>query len=196
MPKPKVVKGSSSTAKHSKSNRGTSSSSSPGGAVQIVLNVAATLASVQSDSNSVPRKKVVAFAKFEGVMGTSTFANALTKLKKLNLVTLSSGSIDVTDKGMSQAKITDMSSVRNEDFHEKVKDKFKLKTKARDLFGELSDGRTRNKKEIAAAIGCKMNSTWANMLTPLKKLDIIDFDRETIWLADDMFPVGGRPTLK
>jgi hypothetical protein len=41
-----------------------------------------------------------------------------------------------------------------------------------------------------------MNSTWANMLTPLKKLDIIDFDRETIWLADDMFPVGGRPTLK
>jgi hypothetical protein len=195
MPKPKVAKGKSSATKHSKSSRGKSSSSSSEGAVQTILNVAATLASLQSDSNSVPRKKVVDFAKLEGVMGTSTFANALTKLKKLNWITMSSGSIDVTDKGMSQAKITDMSSVSNEDYHEKVKDKLKLKTKARELFDDLSDGRTRNKKEVAAAIGCKMNSTWANMLTPLKKFGIIDFDRETIWLADDMFPVG-RPTLK
>jgi hypothetical protein len=195
MPKPKVAKGKASATKYSKSSRGKSSSISSEGAVQTILNVAATLASLQSDSNSVPRKKVVAFAKFEGVVGTSTFANALTKLKKLNWITMSSGSIDVTDKGMSQANITDMSSVSNEDYHEKVKDKFKLKTKARELFDELSDGRKRNKKEVAAAIGCKMNSTWANMLTPLKKFDIIDFDRETIWLADDMFPLG-RPTLK
>jgi hypothetical protein len=128
-------------------------------------------------------------------MGASTFANALTKLKKLNWITMSSGSIDVTDKGMGQAKITDMSSVSNEDYHEKVKDKFKLTIRARQLFDELSDGRTRNKKEVAAAIGCKMNSTWANMLTPLKKLDIIDVDRETIKLEDDMFPLG-RPNLK
>jgi len=88
-----------------------------------------------------------------------------------------------------------MSSVSNEDYHEKVKDKFKLTIRARQLFDELSDGRTRNKKEVAAAIGCKMNSTWANMLTPLKKLDIIDVDRETIKLEDDMFPLG-RPNLK
>jgi hypothetical protein len=195
MPKPRVVKGKSSATKRSKSSRGKSSSSSSEGAVQTILNVAATLASQQSDSNSVPRKKVVDFAKLEGVMGASTFANALTRLKKLNWITMSSGSIDVTDKGMAQAKITDMSSVSNEDYHEKVKDKFKLTIRARQLFDELSDGRTRNKKEVAAAIGCKMNSTWANMLTPLKKLDIIDVDRETIKLEDDMFPLG-RPNLK
>ena len=193
MPKGKVAKASLSSAKRKKSGRGNGSS---GNAVQTILNVTATLATQSSSKpNSVPREKVVAFAKLEGVMAKSTFANGLTALKKAGLITMSAGVITVTDKGVDQAEITDMSHASNDEYHEKIKVQLKLTARACQLFGELADGQVHNKKQVATAIGCKMNSTWANMLTLLKQREVIVFDKETINLTDDMFPLG-RPIIE
>lgn len=187
MPKQRVAKASLSSTMNKKSSRG-----SGGNAAQTILNVTATLARL-SGSKSVPRKNMVAFTKCEGVNGKSTIANSLTKLRKAGLIIMASGVITITDKGVDQADTSgDISYASNKDYHEKVKDKLKLSARSCQLFDELADGRIRDKKEVAAAIACKMNSTWANMLTPLKKLQVIEFGKETINLTDDMFPFG-RP---
>ena len=41
-------------------------------------------------------------------------------------------------------------------------------------------------------IGMKINSTFANLKTNMKKLGIVVFDRTTIQLHDDMFPFEDR----
>ncbi|VEU38787.1 unnamed protein product [Pseudo-nitzschia multistriata] len=188
MPKGKVAKTSSSSAKRKKPSR---EKTSGGNAAQTVLNVVGTIAN-QSGSNATPRDKVVAYAKIEGVIGTSTFANALTKLRKQELIILSPKVITITEKGMDQADTTEISGGTNEDYQKKRIEQLNLRPKSIQLLQELSDGKVHNKKKVAAAIGCKMNSTWANMLTSVKKLQLVKFDRETITLSDDMFPFG-RP---
>lgn len=191
MPKQRAAKASVSPAKKKKSSRAKNSGVN---ATQIILNVTATLAHV-SGSKDVPRDKMIAFAKCEGVMGKSTIANALTKLKKAGLIIMNPGIITITDEGMDQADVnSDMNYASNEEYHKVIKKKMKLNARACKLFDELADGKVRNKKEVAAAIGTKMNSTWANMLTPLKKLRVIEFEKETINLTNDMFPFG-RPVL-
>jgi hypothetical protein len=157
--------------------------------------VTATLAHA-SGSNNVPRDKMVAFTKCEGVMGKSTIANSLTKLRKAGLIIMAPGVITITDKGVDQADIrSDMSYASNEEYHKIIKDKMKLSARACKLFDELADGKVHNKKQVAAVIGSKMNSTWANMLTPLKKLRVVEYEKETINLTNDMFPFG-RPFIE
>ena len=161
-------------------------------ATEIILNVTATLAHV-SGSNDVPRDKMIAFTKCKGVIGKSTIGNALTKLKKDGLIIMNPGIITITDKGVDQADAsTDLNYASNEEYHKMIKEKMKLNARACKLFDELADGKVRNKKEVAAAIGTKMNSTWSNLLTHLKKLGVIVFDKETINLTNDMFPFGRR----
>jgi len=111
------------------------------------------------------------------------------------LIEFGNGTITITDKGIEKAETIDMSHASNEEYHAKIKVQFKLSARACQLFDELVDGRSRNKKEMSSIVGCKTYSSWANMLTPLKKLKIVDYDKQTIKLTDDMFPFG-RPTIE
>ena len=163
-------------------------------AAQTILNVTATLARL-SGSSEVPRDKMIGHARCEGIVSKSTIANAMTALRKAGLITMAPKVITITEKGMGRADTgAKLAFATNEEYHNVVQDKMKLGTRARKLMKELADGRVRKKTEVSSAIGCDALSkkTWANMLTPLKRLNIIAFDRETIQLTDDMFPFG-RP---
>lgn len=166
------------------------STSTGGNASRTVLNMIASVSQLNG-SKDVPRQEVENYISCKAPMGKSTFANSLTKLKKEGLISTSkSGIITINKKGMDNAIVQDMSKATNEDFHKSIKEQSKLTERQRDLFDYLKDGKVHNKKEVAAAIGCKMNSTWANMLTKLKKLGIIEFGRDTINLTKKMFPLG------
>ena len=73
-----------------------------------------------------------------------------------------------------------------------VQDQHKLKAKAVELINYIQDGASYEKEDVANHLGLKMNSTFSNLLTPLKKLEIIEFDRKTIRLTDKMFPFEPR----
>ena len=183
------AKATKTTAKRS------SKPSSAGSAAQKVLNVTAMLARL-SGCNNVSKEKMIAFVKCEGVTGNSTIRNALAKHKKAGLLVVAPKVITITEEGLSQADINvDLAFANNEEYQKKIQEQMKLKPSACELMQELVGGRVRNKKEVAAALGMKMNSTWRNLLTPLKKLNILAYDKGTIQLTDDMFPFG-RPGIE
>lgn len=202
MPKTTVARKSPSSKKHTVSSRvggrpkGGSSSPAAADALgtsqQSILDVAAVLTK-KFGQKDVPRKKV---SMLSGITAVSTFANALTKLKREGAITFTGQTITVTSRGMSMAT-TDLSSISipmtNKELQDSLKDQYKLNEKSRMLMDKLADGLTHQKVDVAKAIGCTMNSTFANMITKLKKLEIIDFDRSTIKLTDAMFEVEGRP---
>ena len=194
----KKKQGTAKKAPPTKAKKTQSKRSSNGvGAIQTILNVTATLARL-GGSNEVPKEKMVAFVKCQGIVSKSTIANGLTSLKKSGLIIMAPKVITITDKGMNQADSSaDLAFATNEEYHKQIQQKMKLSSRACKLMEELADGRVRCKKEVSAAIGCDKlsKSTWANMLTPLKKFKIIEFDRGTIQLTDDMFPFG-RPDKK
>ena len=103
-----------------------------------------------------------------------------------------------TAKGLQRAdpKIVEEAAkdipTTNKAHHENVKAQLKLKPKQTELFDYIQDGRTYQKAEVATAINLKMNSTFSNLLTSLKKIGVIEFDRTTIRLTDEMFPFGPR----
>ena len=157
-----------------------------------VLNTVAAM-KARLGKDSVERKKLPALT---GYTGKSTIANALTKLKNQGWLIVSTTEVRITDKGFENADSSAFEGVNvptsNEGFHDSVKAQYKLKPKAIALFDAIADGRTYQKTDVATAIGCKMNSTFSNALTDLKKFGIIEFDRTTVRLTDDMLPVEPR----
>jgi len=182
------------------------SRSAGGSAAQTILNIITTLLTVpgvvtaEQQRKEVPRTMVVQFATTQGVHGKSTFANALTKLKKEQKIVVHSNSlpsmIEITTKGLTSAQpIHDLSAQTNEDYqHKVIFTQHQLTGNTLRLVKVLQqDGGKHqySKKHLCVTIlGLKMNSTWSNMLTKLKKLNIIMFDRDTIQLSDAMFPLG------
>lgn len=155
---------------------------------QKILDIVAGLKAIGKDE--VTRKQVASLAE----LGKSTFANALTVLKNGYLI-VTPQTLQITEKGLEHTDadaIQGKIAMTNEQHHEKIMEHFKLKPKARELIAELVDGAEKDKKETAEKIGKKINSTFANMLTDLKKKEIIVFDKKTIKLHDSMFPFG-RP---
>ena len=67
-----------------------------------------------------------------------------------------------------------------------MKDIHKLKPKACRLVDLLVDGESHAKTEICAALDMTMNSTFFNLLTACKKPGIIQYDKKTIRLTDEM----------
>jgi alpha-N-acetylglucosamine transferase len=189
MPKSIVARKSPS----SKTRRSLSLSSGAGGKTQQkILDVAAILTK-KYGKKEVSRKKV---SMFGGNPASSTFANALTKLKKDGDITFTGQTIVVTSRGMSKA-CTDLSDISipltNKELQDSLKDQYKLNEKSRMLMDQLADGLSHQKVDVAKAIGCIINSTFSNMMTNLKILEIVDFDRTTIKLTDAMFEVECRP---
>jgi hypothetical protein len=182
----KVIKASQAT-KHK-----TGSGGAPSGAALTILNTAAAL-KAKRGKESIERKKLSALT---GIQGKSTIANALTKMKNNGWMEVTPSTLTITFKGMELADPSAVSMAdiptTNVGFHESIKKQYKLKPKECALMDSIADGKTYIKKNVAAAIGCQMNSTFANMMTNLKKHDILEFDRTTMRLHDEMFPVEPR----
>lgn len=187
-------KKSSSTVKHTVGASKGKCYVAPTGAVSTILNKAAALKSALGQE-SLERKKLSALT---GIQGKSTIANALTKLKNEGWMIVTPDSITITESGMTKADpIAVQSAVQdipttNAAFHEQVKKQYKLKPKAIELFDSIQDGNSYEKEKLAKALGMKVNSTFANLLTSLKKFGIIEFDRKTVRLTDDMMPFEPR----
>ena len=176
--------------------------SAGGSAPQTILNVIATLLTVpavanknkMSMKNEVPRTMVAQFATTQGVQGKSTFANALTKLKKEQQIVMQTSSmIEITRKGLaSSTPIHDLSAQTNAEYQNKViHTQHALTGNMLRLVQLLQDGQPQSKKTVCVTqLNMKLNSTWSNMLTKLKKMNIVTFDRETIQLSDAMYPLG------
>jgi hypothetical protein len=177
----KVIKASQAT-KHK-----TGGGAAPSGAAATILNTVAAL-KAKRGKESIERKKLSALT---GIQGKSTIANALTKLKVNGWMEVTASTPTITDEGMDAADpgavAVDDIPTTNVGFHDAVKKQYKLKAKECDLFDHIADGKTYIKKDVAAAIDCKMNSTFANMMTKLKKHDILEFDRTTMRLHNDMY---------
>jgi hypothetical protein len=131
-----------------------------------------------------------------GIKGKSTIANALTTLKTLRWVAITKSTIRITDFGMENAdrKAIEATTVptSNKETQEIIIKLFELKPKAIELVRAIADGQPHLKGNAASAIGYQENSTWFNLLTLLKKHEIIVFNRDFIQLHDSMFPFG-RP---
>ena len=201
-----MVKAKSNPSKHvsaiksnklsscSKIKKNKTSSGGGGNAWMTILNKAAAL-KMALQQDFLERKKLSAIT---GIQGKSTIANALTKLKNDQLMNITPDSITITAKGLQRAdpKIVEEAAkdipTTNKAHHENVKAQLKLKPKQTELFDYIQDGRTYQKAEVATAINLKMNSTFSNLLTSLKKIGVIEFDRTTIRLTDEMFPFGPR----
>jgi hypothetical protein len=153
-------------------------------AEQKVLDLVARLQTL--GKQEVSRQQVFNMAS----IGKSTFANALTTLKA-GYLEVEHKTLAITDLGKKQANpdaVEGTIVTTNEEHQKNVKKQYKLKAKACELMDALKDGKSHDKKETAAKIGMKMNSTFFNLMTELKKLNVIVFDRATIQLHKDMLP--------
>lgn len=186
MTKSKSITKKSSSAKHTIRKPGSKKLKA---GEQKILDIVAAL-KTKLGKETACRKQVFSSAG----LGKSTFANALTTLK-VDLLDVTPKFLSITEKGMEQADPTALEgtiATTNDDHHKKVKEHHKLKPNEIALIDQLVDGKVHDKKEVAATIGMKTNSTWSNMLTDLKKLSIITYKGKSISLHDDMFPFG-RP---
>lgn len=66
-----------------------------------------------------------------------------------------------------------------------MKELRKFNQKECQILDELADGQPHPKADVAAAIGYKLNSTFANLLTGLKKAGVIKLGKE-LQLTDEM----------
>lgn len=186
MTKVKVAKKSQPSTKPSKK------SSSAGGipAHVTILNTIA-FQKIRFKKESVERKQLPSLTH---IKGKSTIANGLTKLKNAGWITFTSQDVTITDLGMDNVDMTALDNVKppatNKEHIEAVIEdhsQIKSKEKAMGLIKIIIDGRRYQKKDIAEELGMKMNSTFANLLTSLKKANIAEYDKETIRLTDEMF---------
>ena len=191
------AKKKSSSAKH---HVNVGSPNSPGaggtakGAVLTILNKAAALKTALGQ-DSLERKKLPALT---GIHGKSTIANALTKLKNEGWMLVTPDSVTITGSGMNAADPTAVGTIMedipttNAAYHKSVKEQYKLKPKAIELFDCIQDGKVYEKEKVAEKIGMKMNSTFANLMTSLKKHGVIEYDTKTVRLTDAMMPFEHR----
>jgi len=176
----------STTTKHKVADGGS-------GAHMKILNAAVTMK--QTLNKDLTKQLIPAMT---GIQGASTIRNALAKLKKLDYIEPEvKEAIVPTDKGVKNADVSDVNigtmPSSNEDYHEKVKEHFKLKEMARNVFDLIADGRIYTKDQMASALGLKKNSTFRNLLADLKKKGIVEARGDSLQLTEAMFPFDLRP---
>jgi biotin operon repressor len=177
---------SKASAKHSKSKY-------CGGASQCLLDVIATLMTEPKflPSNFIPREKIDAYMKLQGISGASTIRNAVAKSKKDDLIVVEGKTVALTEKGMKNSnRLADMSTNSNEEYQKKKIDDAKLNTKMRILLDYLKNGKAHSKTELLAELDMTANSTWRNMIAKLKNEGFIKVETNMIELSDIMFPLG------
>ena len=154
-----------------------------------ILNAAA--ANKVKTGDDLDRNQISALS---GVLGASTIRNALTALKKSQLVEVTASKVIVTEQGMEEADPGEISvPTSNTQYHKQTKQHFKLKPKTCAIFDLLADGRKHTRQEIADCL-CdgKTNSTFRNAVAPLNKHKLMERDGNSFWLVDKMFPIVTR----
>ena len=186
-----IAKKKATTVKHATPCAGGAKAS---GALLTILNVAAAQ-KLRLGQDSIDRKTLPALT---GIHGKSTIANALTKIKNNNWMVVTPQEVTITEAGVKAADAEAVQAAMqnipttNAEYRQSVQDQHKLKAKAVELINYIQDGASYEKEDVANHLGLKINSTFSNLLTPLKKLEIIEFDRRTIRLTDKMFPFEPR----
>ena len=197
-PPAKAHKASSSSSSSSSSAKAIGKSSVGvvvGKAGMTILNKVASL-KLGAHQDEVERSQLYALT---GIAGKSTIANALTKLKNATWMKVTPKTVIITEEGLAAADEDVMEQMlmdtpqTNEDHRQAVAKTFgNIKPRGMELVDFIGDGRKYGKAKVAVAIGCKMDSTFANILTPLKKAKMIEFDESHVWLTDEMFPFEPR----
>uniref|UniRef100_A0A6V0BUQ8 Uncharacterized protein n=1 Tax=Pseudo-nitzschia australis TaxID=44445 RepID=A0A6V0BUQ8_9STRA len=177
------------TAKHKTTGAGSKTAKRLTASSQNILNIIAAV-SHQMNSTEVNRSLLAMQAK----IAVKSLNNTLSKLKQKGLVTLETGaSVSITPGGIEQADIGAIKICKtNREHHQNTMETFKLRPKQRLLFAELSDGCIKTKKNVLATIGQTSMKSFQNMLMPLKKMGILAYDKDTVWLTDAMFVIEGR----
>eukprot|EP00536_Pseudo-nitzschia_multiseries_P002980 jgi/Psemu1/184824/e_gw1.42.44.1 len=188
MSKEKTCSKKATTAKHKTAGTGRKTAKGLVRSQQKILNIIAVMM-LQMGHTEVSRSLLAMQAK----IALKSVNNILTKLKQQGLVTMKSGSVSITLEGIEQAESEGVMSATNREHQQSTMDAFKLKPKQRQLFEELSDGGVKTKKDVAEAIGTTNMKSFNNLLGPLKKLGILQYDRDTLSLTDHMFIIEGRP---
>jgi hypothetical protein len=192
-PFPTMVVAKATKANKSKASAKHSKSSYSGGASQCLLDVIATLMTEPKFSSSgfIPREKIDAYMKLQGISGASTIRNAVAKSKKDDLIVVEGKTVALTEKGMNDSnRLADMSSNSNEEYQKKKIGDAKLNTKMRMLLDYLKDGKAHSKTELLAEFDMTANSTWRNMIAKLKNEGFIKIETNMVELSDEMFPLG------
>ena len=186
MGKATVVKKASTNVKHDKP---TKTAIVVSGAAKKLLDITA-VAAMTHGNDTVEKKDVIAMA---GKIGKSTAANAWTLFKRLELCVVAPDTLTITSLGKQVADTEGVKVMKtNEEYWDSIKENYKFKPKEIELFDLLTDGKVHQKKDVAEELSMKMNSTFANLLTGLKKKKAIVYDSKTIQMADEMFRFG-RP---
>jgi hypothetical protein len=138
----------------------------------------------------------------------STFPVTISGLKKKGYIDYDKECIRLTDLGRTEASKVGVPSSQtmmgfggnsnsnattNEKVQETLKRTHKLTGGQRGmLFNLLLDGRLHDRTATAETIGCTNKASFAVMLSNMKKIGIIQYDKNTISLSDMCFPMG-RP---
>jgi hypothetical protein len=148
---------------------------------------------------AIERKKL---SVLTGIAGKSTIANALTKLKNVGWLDVTPQTVSITTAGEAAADTDAVQQAlrdapcTNEAHRTIVADSFQLKPRVREIIKVLGDGRSYTKEHVATAIACPLNSTFANMITALKKagmVQVVGTGKDgLLTLTDDMFPFEPR----
>ena len=157
------------------------------GAMKQILDMTATVAMTEG-KDEVDKKQVIDMA---GKLGKSTILNAFTSLKRMNLLIVTPKTLTITPLGKELADTENVPIMTtNEEYFAHVKDNYELKPKEIELFDLLADGKVHTKGEVSGALGMKLNSTFANLLTGMKKKKIIKYNSKTIEMEEAMFKFG------
>lgn len=140
-------------------------------------------------------QEVVERSKLPKMTGLSpkTIANALTKLKKEELIEMDSKTIRLVEKGKEKVKALIIIPKTNLDRHSMLKQK--LKGKELVVFDMMAQGFEMDKTSLAKALGYDDKSTKAfqNLMSSMKGKGILEYPtKETVRLTDFCFPRGRK----
>jgi hypothetical protein len=163
---------------------------------QKIINAAASLA--RRDGGAVCRKKVAALCGYS--KETKAYGNCLGNLKnKKKYIEYDKDTITLTDLGEENAEPEEELG-SNREVLEKAKEKVKG-AQGKKILDALSDGRILSRDKIGEIIGSDhTKKSFINILSPLKKLDFIEYIKDengdaALRMTDEMFPFGGRPNI-
>jgi hypothetical protein len=105
--------------------------------------------------------------------------------------TTSTNNIGVSSPSAKMNRI--QQNANHEKIQEDIKKKHKLMRRQRGMsFDLLMDGKDHNRAIAAQTIRCTSMASLAVMTSNMKKIGVIEYDKDTIRLSDMCFPLGGE----
>ncbi len=157
--------------------------------VQNILNSALFFEQSSGGNYNIPRKRILTMS---GVKA-NTFVVTLSNMKKKGLIEYNKDTVRLTKAGRAKAElVTNLPIMDNASAQKDIKIRFEIRGKPAELFDQLVDGGIHKREILVSGLGLKSKNSAAVMLSRLKKIGIIEYDKTTIKLTDICFPFG-RP---